>query len=56
MKDKLQWILEHYVGPNNVRTIYDSENQSALIPTTERCRLMPQQPLQPGTQLWIIIF
>jgi hypothetical protein len=39
MTDKLQWVLQHYVGPNNVRTIYDSDNQSALIPTTERCSL-----------------
>jgi hypothetical protein len=39
MTEKLQWILECYVGPNNVRTIYDSDNQSVLIPTTKRCSL-----------------
>jgi hypothetical protein len=39
MTEKLQWILERYVGPYHVRTIYDSDNQSVLIPTTERCSL-----------------
>jgi hypothetical protein len=37
MTDKLRFILRVHIDPNNVRTVYDSRNQSALIPTTEHC-------------------
>jgi hypothetical protein len=39
MTDKLEFVLRFNIDLNKVRTIYDSRNQSALIPTTEHCSL-----------------
>jgi hypothetical protein len=39
MTDNLDRSLNHFIDMNKVRTIYDSENQSILNPTTERCSL-----------------
>jgi hypothetical protein len=50
MTDKLDRMLKSYIGLNKVRTIYDSSNQSALIPTTERCSL--HYLLQSNTSTW----
>jgi hypothetical protein len=37
MTDKLDWTLRSMMNPGMVQTVYDSDNQTALIPTTERC-------------------
>jgi hypothetical protein len=37
MTDKLDWTLRSMMNPGMVRTVYGSDNQTALIPTTERC-------------------
>jgi hypothetical protein len=39
MTDKLRFILGFHIDLSKVRTIYDSSNQSELIPTTEHCSL-----------------
>jgi hypothetical protein len=50
MTDKLDRMLKSFIGLNKVRTIYDSGNQSALIPTTERCSL--HYLLQSNNSKW----
>jgi F0F1-type ATP synthase membrane subunit a len=50
MTDKLDWMLKNSIGLNKVRTIYGSDNQSALIPTTERCSL--NYLLQSNSSIW----
>jgi hypothetical protein len=37
MRDKLDWTLRSMMNPGMVRTVYDSDNQTSLIPTAERC-------------------
>jgi hypothetical protein len=37
MTDKMDWTLRSMMNPRSVRTVYDSDNQTSLIPTTERC-------------------
>jgi hypothetical protein len=39
MTDRLDQTLKSYISQNQVRTIYDSGNQSELIPVNERCSL-----------------
>jgi hypothetical protein len=50
MTDKLEWMLKDSIDLNKVRTIYTSDNQSALIPTTERCSL--HYLLQSNSSVW----
>jgi hypothetical protein len=50
MTDKLDWMLKNSIGLNKVRTIYGSDNHSALIPTTERCSL--HYLLQSNSSVW----
>jgi hypothetical protein len=50
MTDKLDRMLKSFIGLNKVRTIYNSGNQSALIPTTERCSL--HYLLQSNNSKW----
>jgi hypothetical protein len=37
MTDKLDWTLSSMMNHAMVRTVYNSDNQTSLIPTTERC-------------------
>jgi hypothetical protein len=50
MTDKLDQLLKSYIDPNQVRTIYDSGNQSELIPVNERCSL--HYLLQSNNSRW----